>query len=52
MIKRGRIRNVDEYYAVRARIDEIEGCSSNDVELRGLYELLERFELHARDDRK
>jgi hypothetical protein len=48
MIKRGRIRNVDEYYAVRARIDEIEGCSNNDAELRGLYELLGRFELRAR----
>jgi hypothetical protein len=48
MIKRGRIRNLDEYYAVRARIDEIEGCSNNDAELRGLCELLERFELRAR----
>jgi hypothetical protein len=52
MIKRGRIRNVDEYYAVRARIDEIEGCGNNDAELRGLYELLERFELRARQASK
>ena len=52
MIKRGRIRNADEYYAVRARIDEIEGCSDNAAELRGLYELLERFESRARPARK
>ena len=45
MIKRGRIRNADEYYAVRARIDDLEGSPKDDTELHALYELLNRFEL-------
>jgi hypothetical protein len=49
MIKRGRIRNADEYYTVRARIDEIEGCGENDAELRALYALLDRFDLGGRE---
>ena len=52
MIQRGRIRNVDEYYLVRARIEEIEGCSDNDAELYRLCELLERFELRTRQSPK
>ena len=47
MIKRGRIRNEDEYYAVRARIDEIEGRSEHEAELHALYALLDRFEFRG-----
>jgi hypothetical protein len=47
MIKRGRIRNEDEYYAARARVDEIEGYSEHEAELQAVYELLDRFDLRA-----
>ena len=44
MIKRGRIRNEDEYYAARARIDDIEGDDAHRAELLAIDTLLQRFD--------
>lgn len=45
MIERGRIRNLDEYDAARARIDDIEGDDAYRTELLAIYSLIDRFDL-------
>jgi hypothetical protein len=45
MIARGRIRNVDEYYAARARVDDLEGDDTQRAELLAIYALIDRFDL-------
>ena len=44
IVKRGKIRNGDEYEKVRTYIDSIEGCSEHDVLLQELYQLADEFE--------
>ena len=45
IVKRGKIRNGDEYEKVRTYIDSIEGCSEHDVLLQELYQLADEFEM-------
>ena len=44
IVKRGKIRNGNEYEKVRTYIDSIEGCSEHDVLLQELYQLADEFE--------
>ena len=44
IVKRGRLRNEDEWYIVRHRVDEIERDNSRRQELAALLELLEQYE--------
>ena len=44
IVKRGKIRNGDEYEKVRTYIGSIEGCSEHDVLLQELYQLADEFE--------
>ena len=50
IVKRGKIRNGDEYEKVRTYIDSIEGCSEHDVLLQELYQLADEFETAVGDD--
>ena len=50
IVKRGKIRNGDEYEKVRTYIDSIEGCSEHDVLLQELYQLADEFEMAVGDD--
>ena len=50
IVKRGKIRNGDEYEKVRTYIDSIEGCSEHDVLLQELYQLTDEFEMAVGDD--
>ena len=50
IVKRGKIRNGDEYEKVRTYIDSIEGCSEHDVLLQELYQLADEFESAVGDD--
>ncbi|MCX7360861.1 MAG: hypothetical protein NTV97_03105 [Alphaproteobacteria bacterium] len=44
IVKRGRIRNEDEYYLVRHRADEIEGRVAHEDEVAVLLRLLDGYE--------
>ena len=44
IVAKGQIKNENEWYLVRHRVDEIEGQSSSDAELELLNELLGKFE--------
>lgn len=44
VLKRGKIRSEDEFYVVRARIDEIEGKPEFRTELDGLYAVVGHYE--------
>ena len=48
ILKRGRVRNEDEFYLVRHRVDEIEGHAEHQSELAGLLKLLDEFEAGPR----
>ena len=50
IVKRGKIRNGDEYEKVRTYIDSIEGYSEHDVLLQELYQLADEFEMAVGDD--
>ena len=50
IVKRGKIRNGNEYEKVRTYIDSIEGCSEHDVLLQELYQLADEFEMAVGDD--
>ena len=50
IVKRGKIRNGNEYEKVRTYIDSIEGCSEHDVLLQELYQLADEFETAVGDD--
>ena len=50
IVKRGKIRNGNEYEKVRTYIDSIEGCSEHDVLLQELYQLADEFESAVGDD--
>lgn len=44
VIKRSKIRNAREYYAVRHRIDELEGDTGTFDECNFLYKLVDQFD--------
>ncbi|WP_430461457.1 hypothetical protein ACQUQU_01390 [Thalassolituus sp. LLYu03] len=44
IVEKGKIKNENEWYLVRHRVDEIERQSNNDAELEFLNELLGKFE--------
>lgn len=44
IVAKGNIKNENEWYLVRHRVDEIEGQSNNEAELEVLNELLGKFE--------
>lgn len=44
IVATGKIKNENEWYLVRNRVDEIEGQSNSEVELAVLNELLDKFE--------
>ena len=50
IVKRGKIRNGNEYEKVRTYIDSIEGCSEHDVLLQELHQLADEFEMAVGDD--
>jgi hypothetical protein len=44
IIKRGQIRNEDECYAVRIRIEDLEGNEEHSAELQTMYALVGKYE--------
>jgi hypothetical protein len=44
VVERGRVRNEDEWYLIRHRVEEIEGNDAHWKELSTLWELLDRYE--------
>lgn len=43
VLRRGRIRNADEYYCVREYVDQLEQRASSDEVLQRFYALLDRY---------
>ena len=50
IVKRGKIRNGDEYEKVRTYIDSIEGEPEHEALLQELYQLADEFEMAVGDD--
>ena len=50
IVKRGKIRNGNEYEKVRTYIDSIEGEPEHEALLQDLYRLVDEFEMAVRDD--
>lgn len=50
IVKRGKIRNGNEYEKVRTYIDSIEGEPEHEALLQELYQLADEFEMAVGDD--